>query len=691
MNAYGPATISAAKATGILTATVREGKAEAATLAPVFGRVLPVASELGVSFDQVGAALAAMTRLGLNADESATSLRATLNSLLKPSQGAEKQLQALGTSSSELRKKLREEGLIEVLGDLRERFGDNEEAMTKVFPNIRALTGVLSLVGKNAEQTRNIFASLANATETELNKAFATAAKTAGFKFNVALAQLQVLLIRLGDEVLPVVIPALNAAVNVTRKVTEAFAGLEPRTQRLIIAAAGLAAVIGPAIFALGLFVTAGGAVIGAMASMASGVASAMIAIKGSVLLAGTVLTSVPAAVATAWGAMVAVLAPVFTTIAGGLALLTGPIVLLGALMVTAAALWITKWQEIKDGSFTIWNALVSLITETIGVRATAVVKSFLRTVGVVFNKIAELIRPVIGSIADKVQAAGARAAEGFAQLAADGKAKVADLAAGVQSHVGNATSGIKAFATDTRKHFDDMLAQIMSNSDRMFKGTGAVIVKTHEGMRDAVANTAPIVTKTDGFLSRLGNRFKDFSSKIDKGVDKMAQKMIDLGDATASGIGEMSAELVKGKMSMNDFVNEAVKALAKLAFQAAGAAIGGPFGAFFGSFGGGLFAGGFAEGGFIPRGQFGIVGERGPELAFAGAGSTITPLDGLGGGGMTIEQHFNVTGLDFSDKNTIRRVMRQIGEEAKRETTVAVAMFRRGGDLAEKNSRRSF
>ncbi len=42
------------------------------------------------------------------------------------------------------------------------------------------------------------------------------------------------------------------------------------------------------------------------------------------------------------------------------------------------------------------------------------------------------------------------------------------------------------------------------------------------------------------------------------------------------------------------------------------------------------LFAGGFAEGGYIPPGQVGIVGERGPELAYGGtSGKTITPMGG--------------------------------------------------------------
>lgn len=42
------------------------------------------------------------------------------------------------------------------------------------------------------------------------------------------------------------------------------------------------------------------------------------------------------------------------------------------------------------------------------------------------------------------------------------------------------------------------------------------------------------------------------------------------------------------------------------------------------------LFAGGFAKGGYIPPGQWGIVGERGPEVAYGGRnGKTITPIGG--------------------------------------------------------------
>lgn len=52
-----------------------------------------------------------------------------------------------------------------------------------------------------------------------------------------------------------------------------------------------------------------------------------------------------------------------------------------------------------------------------------------------------------------------------------------------------------------------------------------------------------------------------------------------------------------------------------------------------------GLFAGFFAKGGTIPQGQFGVVGENGPELVAAGAGGAhVTPMGT--GGNITVNLH---------------------------------------------------
>lgn len=83
-----------------------------------------------------------------------------------------------------------------------------------------------------------------------------------------------------------------------------------------------------------------------------------------------------------------------------------------------------------------------------------------------------------------------------------------------------------------------------------------------------------------------------------------------------------------------------------------------------------GLFAGGFATGGTIPQGQWGIVGERGPEPVFAADGPLrILPNETLGGGqGATF--NVNVSGA-MSDRDA-RRTGNQIGAAAARSYAAA-------------------
>ncbi len=205
INAYGPAALNAGTATGILVAAVREGKADAASFAPVLGRVLPVASELGVEFHEVAAAISFMTRQGLNANEASTNLRSTLSSLLRPSRDAKKALKEFDLDSGRLRRTLREEGLIAALDLLRETLGDNKEALSWIFPDINALTTVLSIVGANADTARAIFVALAKAGIGEVNDALAAVEETVEHRYNVAVSKLEAQAIRLGADVLPVV------------------------------------------------------------------------------------------------------------------------------------------------------------------------------------------------------------------------------------------------------------------------------------------------------------------------------------------------------------------------------------------------------------------------------------------------------------------------------------------------------
>lgn len=225
MNAYGSENLSAADAVDILTNTVRQGNVEASEVAGVLGRIIPVASNLGVSFDQVGAAVAAMTRQGADAAQSVTQLSGIFRGIIKPSKEAEETLAQYGLSSQGLKQQLDEEGLLSVLNTLSGVFADNEEAATKVFGRIQGLTGFLSLMGAQAEGNVQIFEELANSTGVA-DEAFGAAADTAEFSFNQALTELKVIGQEVGEDVLPFILDALRDVLPQVKTLAPAIGDL---------------------------------------------------------------------------------------------------------------------------------------------------------------------------------------------------------------------------------------------------------------------------------------------------------------------------------------------------------------------------------------------------------------------------------------------------------------------------------
>ena len=224
-NAYGSANLPATKATDVLTAAVREGKLEAGELAGSMGKVLPIASAMGVSFDQVGATFAALSRTGTNAAEAATQIRGILSKLLRPTKMANDTLAEYGLSAEALRKQVKEKGLLSVLQTLTNTFGDNEEAQAAVFGDIRALSGVMDLMGKNTATTRKIFESMKDTTGAT-DKAFQEIEQTAGFKMQKALARTRAAMLELGEAVLPAVAgiaTAFGGLVSALSPLTSAF------------------------------------------------------------------------------------------------------------------------------------------------------------------------------------------------------------------------------------------------------------------------------------------------------------------------------------------------------------------------------------------------------------------------------------------------------------------------------------
>ena len=209
VNAYGESNLGGAEAVDVLAEAVRLGKLEPAELAGAMGQVLPLASNLGVSFDQVGAALAGMSKTGTDAATASTQLRQILATLAKPTNGANDALAEMGLSAAGLREQIKEKGLFSTLETLTDAFDGNIEATTEVFGNIRALSGVLDLMGASAEDNALVFEQMADKTGV-LDEALGITADTAAFKFDVAMATARDSLLEIGGAILEHVSPRLD-------------------------------------------------------------------------------------------------------------------------------------------------------------------------------------------------------------------------------------------------------------------------------------------------------------------------------------------------------------------------------------------------------------------------------------------------------------------------------------------------
>jgi TP901 family phage tail tape measure protein len=272
LNAYGSETLSAEGATDVLTAAVREGKLSSEELAGAMGGVLPIASNLGVSFDEVGATLAAMSRTGTNAANGATQLNSILAGLLKPTNQAEDALRSMGLSSAGLKQQIKDEGLLSVLETLKTEFDANSDAAAQVFPNIRALKGVLDLTGKSADTTKIIFDKLSKA-QGSTKKAFDATAKSASFKLKKALNSTRESFTQMGSVLLTGLLPAIQNITGAITRLFTAFTNLDGTTQQIILGAGALVIALPTLIGLFGTLTTIIGALLSPVGLIAAGLA----------------------------------------------------------------------------------------------------------------------------------------------------------------------------------------------------------------------------------------------------------------------------------------------------------------------------------------------------------------------------------------------------------------------------------
>lgn len=213
LNAYHLNANRAAEVSDTLFQTVNRGVISFPELAQTIGDVLPFSSSLGVNLREVGAAVSTLTKEGISGAETMTRIKSAMQAFIKPSVGMNQAITRTGAASGEaLIKQKGFQGALEaVIGTT----NGSKEAVAKLFPNVRALSGALALTGKNAQSAHadlRGFADVSGLTDQVL----AEQSKSLTYQWNKLKAGATSLGIAIGSRLVPAAAHALGAISKLT-------------------------------------------------------------------------------------------------------------------------------------------------------------------------------------------------------------------------------------------------------------------------------------------------------------------------------------------------------------------------------------------------------------------------------------------------------------------------------------------
>ncbi len=224
VQSYGEANLSAAESLDVLVATVRAGNLSADQLAVTLGKVTGVGAELGIEFSDLGGFIANISLTGLSAAESVSRLSGVLRFLQRTTPETEKKLKSIGTSGEELRMIAGSgpRGLVTVFEFLRQKLVENNKTFAEIVPEVEALQGILSLVGRNVTSTARVFDTVTNSAGSA-EEAFGAYSKTAQAAADRATANFSKALANIGNAILPDVTFAINKLTDTINILNQAF------------------------------------------------------------------------------------------------------------------------------------------------------------------------------------------------------------------------------------------------------------------------------------------------------------------------------------------------------------------------------------------------------------------------------------------------------------------------------------
>jgi TP901 family phage tail tape measure protein len=213
VNAYGADIIGAADATDVIVATARAGNFETSAFAASIGRVLPFAKQAGSSLEDMGGAVALLTRTNGDAAQSVTQMSALFRAFVVPTEQTKTALADVGMSAEDMRDAIANQGLPAALDMLDEKLGGNREQLGRLLGSSEGASAAFQILDADANTIAETF-GVVNDAAGITQEAFDVMQDTTENKFAVAMATAKDMLLEIGASILEHVSPRLEDFSN---------------------------------------------------------------------------------------------------------------------------------------------------------------------------------------------------------------------------------------------------------------------------------------------------------------------------------------------------------------------------------------------------------------------------------------------------------------------------------------------
>lgn len=251
--------------------------------------IAPAAKAMGMSLEEVTAAIGIMADSGIKGSQAGTTLRGALTRLVKPTKQMQNVIDNLGLSFFDSNG-----NMIDMEGILTELQGGTQgltqeqknQALATLFGQ-EALSGMLSLVDAGPDKLKSLTESYENA-----DGAAASMADTMMNNGKGSIEQMRGSIETAGIKIGQSLTPHIIKAAEAIGKLADKFAAMSPEQQEMIIKMAATAAVIGPVLSTVGSLTTGLGGLISNFSKVAGGVSKASKALKGGSTILGALGTA---------------------------------------------------------------------------------------------------------------------------------------------------------------------------------------------------------------------------------------------------------------------------------------------------------------------------------------------------------------------------------------------------------------